>query len=104
MSENFCLQFSSKKLFFFSTYLISLGFSIFKLGNYIFNKLMPNKRSKRSNRVRKGILDMMHDTPLIYIKSLSELSGCKIYGKCEYFLPYTSKDRMIKNIILDSQK
>ncbi len=23
-------------------------------------------------------------------------------GKCEYYLPFTSKDRMIKNIILDA--
>ena len=49
------------------------------------------------------MLEMMKDTPLIYIKSLSEITGCKIYGKCEYLLPYTSKDRMIKNIIIDAQ-
>jgi hypothetical protein len=105
MSESLSVSFSKKEFFFYTTYLFSLGYSIFKLGSYIFNKInISNKRIKRSDRVREGILDMMHDTPLIYIKSLSELTGCKIYGKCEYFLPYTSKDRMIKNIILDSQK
>jgi hypothetical protein len=105
MSESLCLSYSKREFFFYSTYVISLGYSIFKLGKYILNKInISNKNRKKSNRVRDGILDMMHDTPLIYIKSLSELTGCKIYGKCEYFLPYTSKDRMIKNIILDAQK
>ena len=59
---------------------------------------------KKDKQVKKGILDIMKDTPLIYIKSLSELTNCEIYGKCEYFLPYTSKDRIIKNIILTAQR
>jgi cysteine synthase A len=58
------------------------------------------KRIKKTKKV--GIIELMKNTPLIYIKSLSELTGCEIYAKCEYYLPYTSKDRMIKNIILSA--
>jgi len=61
------------------------------------------KKNKNHN-VKSSMLELMKNTPLIYIKSLSELTGCNIYGKCEYYLPYTSKDRMIKNIILDAEK
>jgi cysteine synthase A len=60
--------------------------------------------SKFKKREKKTIIDLMKNTPMIYIKSLSELTGCEIYAKCEYYLPYTSKDRMIKNIILDAEK
>ena len=59
---------------------------------------------KRKKPQKLEILDLMKDTPLIYIKSLSDLTECEIYAKCEYYLPYTSKDRMIKNIILDAQR
>jgi cysteine synthase A len=55
-------------------------------------------------RIKNGIIDLMKSTPLIYIKSLSDITGCEVYAKCEYYLPYTSKDRMIKNIILEAEK
>ena len=40
----------------------------------------------------------MKNTPLLYIKSLSKITGY------ENYLPYTSKDRIIKNIILTVEK
>jgi cysteine synthase A len=84
-------------------YLISI--SLISLGLILVNKCRTylKKHLKKPN-VKGDILEMMKHTPLIYIKSLSELTGCKIYGKCEYFMPYTSKDRMIKNIILDAKR
>lgn len=41
---------------------------------------------------------------MIEIKCLSQITKCKVYAKCEYKLPFTSKDRMIKNIILKAKK
>ena len=76
--------------------LSSLG--LISLIKYVYKKL------KNKKKFMKDILDQMKETPLIYIKSLSELTGCEIYGKCEYMMPFTSKDRMIKNIILDAIK
>lgn len=86
-----------KREIFLSASLAAIGYSLYKGINYFYNKI--TKKNKK-----KGILDLMKNTPLIYIKSLSELSGCEIYAKCEYMLPYTSKDRMIKNIIFDAQE
>jgi cysteine synthase len=103
MSES--LSLSRKEFVFYTASILSMGYSIYEFAKYIIKKVKKSDRLDDKNlRVRNGILDMMRDTPLIYIKSLSELTGCKIYGKCEYFLPYTSKDRMIKNIILDAQR
>ena len=50
------------------------------------------------------IFDLMKNTPVIYIKSLSNLTGHNIYAKCEYFSYYSSKDRVIKRILLTAQK
>ena len=46
---------------------------IYEITKYLYNKITNNKV------YRKDILDMMKDTPLIYIKSLSEITGCDIY-------------------------
>ena len=59
---------------------------------------------KRKNPPCNNIFELMKNTPMLYIKSLSELTGRKIYAKCEHYLPYTSKDRMIKNIILTAER
>jgi len=59
---------------------------------------------KETSETKKTFFNLFRNTPMIYIKCLSELTGCNIYAKCEYFLPYTSKDRMIKNIIETSIK
>ena len=40
------------------------------------------------------IISQIRDTPLIRLKQASELTGCNIYGKAEYFNPGESvKDR-----------
>jgi cysteine synthase A len=45
----------------------------------------------------------MKNTPVLYIKSLSKLTGYNIYAKCEYFSYYTSKDRVIKRIFSEAK-
>ena len=48
--------------------------------------------------------DLVGQTPLIYIESLSRLTGCEIYGKAEYLNPGGSvKDRAAKGIIEDAE-
>ena len=56
------------------------------------------------NKSKKKILDSMSNTPIIYIKSLSQLTGHNIYAKCEYLSHYSSKDRVIKKILLNAKK
>lgn len=49
--------------------------------------------------------DLVGQTPLVYFRSLSELTGCKIYGKAEFMNPGGSvKDRAAKGIIMDGEK
>ena len=73
---------------------------------FIKNQLFPNKKLKKQiiNPPSDSILSLMKNTPLLYIKSLSKITGYNIYAKLENYLPFTSKDRMIKNIILTAEK
>ena len=51
------------------------------------------------------IINSIGNTPLIYLKKASELSGCKIYGKAEFLNPGESvKDRAALYILNDAIK
>ena len=51
------------------------------------------------------ILSQIGNTPLIRLKQASELTGCHIYGKAEYFNPGESvKDRAALFIVQDAIK
>ena len=53
----------------------------------------------------KTILSQIGNTPLVRLKQPSELTGCNIYGKAEYFNPGQSvKDRAALFIINDALK
>jgi cysteine synthase A len=53
----------------------------------------------------RNILKQIGNTPLIKIKQASELTGCNIYGKAEYFNPGESiKDRTALFIVEDAIK
>lgn len=52
-----------------------------------------------------GVWDAVGHTPLIRIKSLSDLTGCHIFGKAEFLNPGGSiKDRAAKGIIARAEK
>ena len=54
---------------------------------------------------KSDILKQIGNTPLVKIKQASELTGCNIYGKAEYFNPGESvKDRAALFIIEDAIK
>ncbi|MFV0477520.1 MAG: cysteine synthase A [Parahaliea sp.] len=49
---------------------------------------------------QSSILDLIGNTPLLYLKEVSELTGCHIYGKAEFMNPGGSiKDRTALGII-----
>ena len=71
------------------------------ISTYIFlKKYFFTKSSK--GKLNHDIFSLMQNTPILHIKSLSKLTGFNIYAKCEYFNYYTSKDRIIKRILLDA--
>ena len=48
-------------------------------------------------------LELIGNTPVVKVKSLSNLTGCNIFVKCEYMNPGGSiKDRAAKQIVLDA--
>lgn len=48
--------------------------------------------------------DMIGNTPLVYLREISEQTGCKIYGKAEFLNPGGSiKDRTALGIIRDAE-
>ena len=52
-----------------------------------------------------SILNQIGNTPLVKLKQASELTGCNIYGKAEYFNPGESvKDRAALFIVQDALK
>ena len=52
-----------------------------------------------------NVLSQIGNTPLIKLKQPSELTGCNIYGKAEYFNPGESvKDRAALFIVQDAIK
>ena len=49
------------------------------------------------------VLNQIGNTPLVRLKQVSELTGCNIYGKAEYFNPGESvKDRAALFIVKDA--
>jgi len=53
----------------------------------------------------RNILKQIGNTPLIKLKQATELTGCNIYGKAEYFNPGESvKDRVALFIVEDAIK
>ena len=51
------------------------------------------------------IISQIGNTPLVKLKQASEITGCNIYGKAEYFNPGESiKDRAALFIVKDALK
>ena len=52
-----------------------------------------------------SLISQIGNTPLVRLKQASELTGCNIYGKAEYFNPGESvKDRAALFIVQDAIK
>ncbi len=55
--------------------------------------------------MKKTVVDLIGNTPLIFLKKASEITGCNIYGKAEFLNPGQSvKDRAALYIINDALK
>ncbi len=53
----------------------------------------------------KILPEIIGNTPLVYLRQISELTGCEIYGKAEFLNPGGSvKDRTALGIIRDAEK
>ena len=58
-----------------------------------------------NNFIKNDFAQCIGNTPLIKLKLASEISGCEIYGKCEFLNPGGSvKDRPALQIVKDALK
>jgi cysteine synthase A len=56
-------------------------------------------------KVKKGLLELIGDTPMIRIDSLSKATGCEILAKVEFLnVAGSTKDRVALSIIEDAEK
>jgi len=54
---------------------------------------------------KRSTLDLIGNTPLVFLKGPSEAAGCEIWGKCEFANPGASvKDRAALYIVRDAEK
>ncbi|XP_057461507.1 cysteine synthase 2 isoform X1 [Actinidia eriantha] len=73
--------------------------SFFLCTNYRSKSLSPKKKR------RNGLIDAIGNTPLIRVNSLSDATGCEIFGKAEFLNPGGSvKDRVAVKIIEEALK
>lgn len=55
--------------------------------------------------IHQSLPDMIGNTPLVYLREVSEATGCDIYGKAEFLNPGGSiKDRTALGIIRDAEQ
>ena len=63
------------------------------------------RRTKKNGRSSSSLLELVGNTPLVLVPSLSKETGCEIYAKCEWMNPCgSSKDRIAKEILMDAME
>lgn len=64
-----------------------------------------SRGQEQAEEVRDGLEGLIGETPLVELRCLSRLTGCRILAKCEMLNPGgSSKDRVALNIILEAER
>ena len=78
--------------------VVSASYALWVLMQRVSLESIRNSRKKQER-----LMDLVGNTPLLLIQSVSNETGCKIYGKCEFLNPCgSSKDRICKAILNDA--
>jgi len=86
---------------FCTSFALAMGSAAFLV--WYRQKLRTCYKSDRSQGTKDGVLGAIGGTPLVLIRSLSELTGCTVYGKCEFLNPGGSvKDRVAARIVQEA--
>ncbi|GIX31762.1 MAG: hypothetical protein KatS3mg124_2234 [Porticoccaceae bacterium] len=65
---------------------------------------LPGPQRAESAVIRKDVIELIGNTPLVRLRRASEATGCEILGKCEFLNPGGSvKDRTALGIIRDAE-
>ncbi|KAJ1502508.1 hypothetical protein HMI55_002876 [Coelomomyces lativittatus] len=86
------------------TFPLLLVTLLFAFKRHRTNHVESKKLSKEKDPVEKTLVDLIGNTPVILIPSLSEATGCKIWGKAEFMNPGgSSKDRIALSILRSAE-
>ncbi|KAL3899035.1 MAG: hypothetical protein SGCHY_002328 [Lobulomycetales sp.] len=73
----------------------------------VLSRVRQNKPDQQVPLVSRGplnVLDLIANTPIVYIRSLSDATGCTVLGKAEFTnLGGSSKDRVALRIVRDAE-
>lgn len=86
----------------FSLSIVAISYFLLNQPTFKGSKTKPRRSRKliSGNKLGRGIVDAIGNTPLIRINSLSDATGCEILGKAEFLNPGGSvKDRIAVKII-----
>ncbi|KAI9102275.1 hypothetical protein K1719_023477 [Acacia pycnantha] len=79
---------------------VSVAFSFYICDRRSKSSSLKTRSTSSKKKSRMGLVDAIGNTPLIRINSLSDATGCEIFGKCEFLNPGGSvKDRVAVKII-----
>ena len=68
-------------------------------------QLIACPRERPTCLTTSGVLDSIGCTPMVFMRGVSEATGCRIYAKAEYLNPGGSvKDRIAQAIILEAER
>ena len=77
-----------------------LGGIVVGVGTMIGGMVYYRRRQRQRRRIREGLLELIGDTPMVELTSLSALTGCRILAKAEYLNPGGSpKDRVARALV-----
>ena len=66
---------------------------------------LAHRRRRQQRPVAQSVLDLIGDTPLVHLSSLSHATGCTILGKAEFVNPGgSSKDRVALAIVREAER
>ena len=69
------------------------------------NDLTKSNTTATTTKIHSSVLDSIGNTPLMKVLSLSEMTKCEIYAKCEFYNPGGSvKDRVALQIVREAME
>ena len=86
---------------------VSLFEQLASVGRWLNEKgnLLRRSNIDYRDRVASSIWELIGNTPMVRIESLSQATGCSILGKCEFLNPGGSaKDRVARQMIIDAEQ
>ncbi|KAJ2548864.1 Cysteine synthase 2 [Coemansia sp. RSA 1933] len=88
-----------------SAHLCIAASAVVTMGGYYLLRGRRNGDMAQQTEVKKGVTELIGNTPLVRINSISNATGCEVLGKCEFLNPGgSSKDRIALYLIEQAEQ